>query len=213
VVKTGKVRVITLPAGAQVLVNDKPKGKSPLVLDLLKGATYTIAARTPGHLDASQLVTPGTAPVVVQLRLDPLEYILRVETTPSGAAVSVGGKRGTSPVEMIIPMPAKAGTPITARLVGYETASGKAMPADFVAAGSSMRATVRLALEPFQEKERAPAPKPQPSEPKPAAPAETQPAPTPQPEPEPKPESKPEPKPESKPEPKPETPIPDNPFG
>jgi hypothetical protein len=201
VAKTGKVRVVTLPAGASVLVNDKPRGKSPLMLDLPKGVTFTISARAPGHSDASQLVTPGAAPTIVQLRLEPLEYILRVETTPSGAAVSVGGKRGTSPVEIIIPAPSKAGTPISARLVGYETASGKAMPGDFTAAGSSMRGTVRLTLEPFQEAPREPKPAPAP---KPETPAETAPAPAPA---EPKPA---EPKPA---EPKPEAPIPDNPFG
>jgi hypothetical protein len=209
VAKTGKVRVVTLPAGARVLVNDKQRGKSPLMLDLPKGATFTITARSPGHADASQLVTPGVAPVIVQLRLEPLEYILRVETTPSGASVSVAGKHGTSPVEIIIPAPPKTGTPISARLVGYETASGKATPGDFTAAGSSMRGTVRLTLAPFQEAPRETKPAPAP---KPEAPAETAPAPA-----EPKPaEPKPaEPKPaEPKPaEPKPDAPIPDNPFG
>jgi hypothetical protein len=191
---------MTTPSGAQVLIDGKVRGKSPLMIDLPKGATVTVTARMAGHLDANQLVTPGASTLEqVRLALTVPPYKLRVETLPEGASISAGGKRGTSPVELDVLMPAKGALVVSAKLIGYDGASTKVAPTDFTLSGGVMHGSVTLTLMPAS----APPP-PKPVTPKPDAP--TGEAPTPQAPSEAKP---------ADPPPMPEVPsqqIPDNPF-
>jgi uncharacterized protein (TIGR02266 family) len=223
------IRVSTQPPGAEVSVDGVVKGVAPVVLELAKGTSVTLAAGLPTYAKSTQEITPESDKTV-RFALKVLPFVLHVETTPPGAAVLVTGKRGVSPVDLTWTVPPKAALKATAKLAGYQNAEAPVPLESFAQGEDAMRATIQLPLEPVPEKPvAAPAPvapvpaaprakpaaikpkpeaapseasAPAPAEPKPEAPKPAEPAPAPKAE-EPTPEPAPAPKVE---EPKPEPP-------
>ncbi|HLJ50851.1 MAG TPA: PEGA domain-containing protein [Bryobacteraceae bacterium] len=74
------VEVVTSPSGAAVRVNNEPKGKSTLRLDLKPG-TYKMDFTLPGYLPAFQDITVAAGhPVFLNLTLAPQSQTLRIFT-------------------------------------------------------------------------------------------------------------------------------------
>jgi formylglycine-generating enzyme required for sulfatase activity len=92
------------PAGAAVSVDGAEIGRTPLGADLSSGERAVTVALA-GHRTASRSIRvvagqPLTVPV---FRLEPLPGRLRVESAPSGAALSVDGQfRGETPIELTV---------------------------------------------------------------------------------------------------------------
>lgn len=213
------VDVVTAPRGAEVFVGSELRGLSPLTLELPEGKQVTLRVRAPGYSELTQEVTPKIKSESVKLRLSPLPYVVRIESTPPGASVNVGGQRGTTPVELQLDEAPAAELPVSARLTGYALARTQIEPRSFAEQEGAMRATVSLKLTPqlpgasgkeggesLGEPPKKPAPAKRPPPARPAASAEPkQPA-----------EAKPEPAERPVEAPKPAAPkedIPDNPFG
>jgi uncharacterized protein (TIGR02266 family) len=218
------VVVTTVPEAAEISVDGVVRGKSPISIELAKGVEAKISAKAVGRVTAERLVTPKQASNPVRLTLSPVPYIVHIESTPPGAQVIVGGKRGTTPVDLTLNAAPKGMLGVTARLAGHQLAQTTISRDGFVEQGESMRTTVNIELTPLPVRAKtAPIPKPGPAgttsvKPTPA------PAPVPPPEkpaieaapvekPAPAPVNKPPPAPVNKPTPAPGEPIPDNPFG
>jgi formylglycine-generating enzyme required for sulfatase activity len=94
------VSIVTVPAGAQVLVDGKARGNTPARLDLAAG-THRVELRQPGFKNwVSDVQVVANEPQTlgpVQLGLP--DGTLNVRTRPAGASVSVGGAyRGRTPL-------------------------------------------------------------------------------------------------------------------
>lgn len=206
------VDVVTAPRGAEVSVGDELRGVAPITLELPVGKPVVLRVRAPGYSELTHEVTPKVKSDAIKLRLVPLPYVVRIESTPPGASVNVGGLRGTTPVELQLSEPPAAQLPVSARLTGYALLRTRVEPHSFVEQEGAMRALVSLKLTPqlpgaASKEGAAVAPK----QPAPASEGEPRPAAKPEPEPAPK-----QAEPEERPIAPPSTPkedIPDNPFG
>jgi formylglycine-generating enzyme required for sulfatase activity len=94
------VSIVTVPAGAQVLVDGKAQGNAPARLDLAAG-THRVELRQPGFKnwvgDVQVVANEPQTLGPVQLGLP--DGTLNVRTRPAGASVSVGGAyRGRTPL-------------------------------------------------------------------------------------------------------------------
>lgn len=226
------VVVTTVPEGAEVSVDGVVRGKSPISIELAKGVETKVAAKAAGRVTLERLVTPKAASNPVKLTLLPVPYIVHIETTPPGAVVLVGGKKGVSPVDLTLNAAPKGMLGVTARLPGYQFAQTTIARDGFVEQGESMRMTVTIELvpAPVRTKPVAPIPKPAPAgttsvkpvvekttpSAVPVAPTDkpaAEIAPVEKPAPAPVNKQAPTPAPANKPAPAPGEPIPDNPFG
>ncbi len=209
------VKVATTPNGAEIFVGNESRGKAPLTLELPEGAPVTIRARSVGRAEATLELTPESGQKPLKLALGALPYVLHVDTSPPGASVSVGVKRGVTPVDFELPGAPKGPLKITARLAGHESGTAIVAASSFEEREGALRSSVALTLNenkvaaPTPQVASKPKPKPRPiakPEQPTAAPAEVAPKPaevTPVPKPEAKP-VEPAPKPvEAAPAPKP----------
>lgn len=94
---TATLRVFTVPAGAQVTVNDRIVGTAPdtgLVVTGLQPGSHSVTARLPGRLDQSLQVTlTETEPVrAVEIILPLTDGFLSVTSDPRGAQVRINGE-------------------------------------------------------------------------------------------------------------------------
>jgi len=97
---TASVAITTVPDGAQVLVQDRPAGSTPLILKLPIGQA-TIELRKEGWVTARRLVKVDSPhDLKVNVSLQKLAKIV-VTSTPSGATVFIDGKgTGITPAEL-----------------------------------------------------------------------------------------------------------------
>jgi tetratricopeptide (TPR) repeat protein len=84
------VRIETEPAGAEVAVDGKSLGASPVSVTL-KRTAVTVSAELLGYRAASQSLAPEDGPPVVTLRLQRLPLVFTIFVDPPEAALSVGG--------------------------------------------------------------------------------------------------------------------------
>jgi uncharacterized protein (TIGR02266 family) len=224
-----RVSLKTSPDGAEVFVDDSLRGKAPLTLELEQGVEVKVSARAPGRVARSETITPTSDMRPLRWTLAPLPYVLHVETTPPGAVVFAGAKRGTAPADFTFSRAPGGPISVTIRLAGHQTATRTVTLASFEPEADSMRSVLEVELSkaesrPKARPQRAPAsapeatkePQPAGDDARPAVPVEpppSAPAPTPTPAPAPvAPKPKPAPAPVA-PKPAPSEPIPDNPFG
>jgi len=169
------VKVSSVPEGAEIFVGEESRGKAPLTLELPEGKVATLRARSAGRAEASQEIRVEAKQKPVKLSLLPLPYVLHVETSPPGAVVFVGSKRGTSPVDLPLGGAPKGPLTVTARLSGHETGTTTVAVTTFEEADQAMRSSVSLTLA---ANKPAPAPAPVLPKPKPATkPVEARPEP------------------------------------
>jgi hypothetical protein len=98
------------PSGAQVFVNGRRRGTTPLALRDLAPGTYTVRVAREGYTDTSQRVSIGRSSIrEVTLRLPrrtpatspTFTGSLYVDSRPSGARVLIDGKEvGVTPVQI-----------------------------------------------------------------------------------------------------------------
>jgi formylglycine-generating enzyme required for sulfatase activity len=137
------VRVTTDPAGASVRVGGKPRGSTPLKLELMAGS-HRVELLHPGFKPwVSDVQVKANEPLVIgPVKLGLPDGSLKVLSQPAGASVTIGGAyRGRTPLEVDV-------RPDLAQLVsvtrdGYEPASRQ------VTVGSGKSASVEVALTPI----------------------------------------------------------------
>jgi hypothetical protein len=158
---TVAVAVTSTPAGAAVELDGETKGPTPAQLDGLDPSkTYKLLVKAPCYKEEAVDLSPKEG-IAVDVKLTPLDRVLRVATQPDGARLSINGKAvGRAPSEV------KMGTaPQTVRAVlpGY-AASELTVPVDApcVTDGNVgvLNVKVTLAETPAETKPAPPTPKP-----------------------------------------------------
>jgi TonB family protein len=102
------IEVATDPGGADVRIDGAAMGRAPLSLSGLSPGPHTVTVSLQGFSAAELrlVLPPGPIPVPLQFTLHPMETSLQVASQPSGARVSVDGKRvGTTPLEALAVSP------------------------------------------------------------------------------------------------------------
>jgi uncharacterized protein (TIGR02266 family) len=151
-----------LPPEAELLVNGESKGKGPIKVELPEGLVARITARAPAYAESTQEITPTTGQKPVRFTLTALPFMVHVETTPPGAKLSIGAKRGTAPGDIVLGPAFRGMLGVTARLTGYETGHHSLRAEDFTQSADNMVANVNLTLTPLPPAPIAPVVKPKP---------------------------------------------------
>ena len=94
----GTLRIVTIPDGARVYLDNAFRGNAPLTLEELPPGSYRVRVELAAHDPAARTIELGrAASVVEEFRLVPNCGTLLVNTTPAGVRVLVDGKeRGTT---------------------------------------------------------------------------------------------------------------------
>lgn len=93
------LKITSTPEGAVVILNDVPRGETPVLCGSLLPGTYYLALQKPGYLTATDTIDVTEAQIIVRdIRLQRAAS-LRVESDPSGSMVFVDGQPvGEAPV-------------------------------------------------------------------------------------------------------------------
>lgn len=115
------------PPEAEVWIDNQYKGNTPLTLTMLPWEQSTLSLKREGYEPVSKKITPPERGRFLKLdiEMEPAGVLVRVETDPPGALVTVDGQvRGPTPVDVAMP-PEYRGkdVEITATLPGYEKAT------------------------------------------------------------------------------------------
>lgn len=137
----GDVTLATVPADAEIYVDDEPMGNTPAVVPIMAGVRQLVI-RKDGYKPWKRelVVAAGVPETIPEVALTQADGLLTVVSTPVGAAVSVDGRyRGTTPVEVELApgrsyevIASKAGFGTVSQRVQLESRRGK---------------TIRLTLE------------------------------------------------------------------
>jgi formylglycine-generating enzyme required for sulfatase activity len=135
------VRIVSVPAGADVVVGKDARGTTPLEIELMQGSHH-VELRHPGFRtwESDLQVKAGEPMTVGPVELGLPDGRLSVRSTPAGASVTIGGAyRGRTPLDVDV----RPGLPQAVALSrdGYEPASRQVT----VAAGRIAAVTVTLA--------------------------------------------------------------------
>jgi len=97
------LKVVTIPDGARIYVNNQFRGESPLTLEALAPGTYRVRAEASGYdPDARDVVVAAASDEVEEFRLDRNSGSLEITTEPAGVRILVDGEHvgtTTSPEE------------------------------------------------------------------------------------------------------------------
>lgn len=98
----GHVELSTLPAGADVYIDDELRGKTPLTTELLSGgetATVMLSGYKPWKKTLH--VQVGDTLKIPSITLEPADGVLEINSRPSSATVTIDGEyRGTTPITL-----------------------------------------------------------------------------------------------------------------
>jgi hypothetical protein len=100
--KTGSVRISTIPAGAQINIDGRYTGVSPMTVDSLSPGSHDISLRMNDYRDVydSFYITAGSATTYSKTMIKESGNIA-VDSVPSGAGVYMGSiYRGTTPLRI-----------------------------------------------------------------------------------------------------------------
>jgi formylglycine-generating enzyme required for sulfatase activity len=98
------VTLASEPAGAEVLVDEEVVGVTPLTTEILEGR-HQVRVRHDGYKAWQQEldITAGQPVRIEDIRLEPAEAVLYLESVPSRASVTVDGEyRGLTPLELAL---------------------------------------------------------------------------------------------------------------
>lgn len=122
VLRPGGQRVVSLasdPPGAQVLVDGKPLGRTPLRDVSIPKRASTLRFELPERTPVDHALKPGDR--LVKVRLDPAPYAINVITDPPGAEVRLDDKVvGRSPLRGL-QVPGEGHPKLQLQLKGYRT--------------------------------------------------------------------------------------------
>lgn len=99
-----EVTVTSRPAGAQVYVDDELVGQTPLAAEILHGKR-AVRVHHPGYKEWRDRVAilPNQPVTLPEIELEPADAVVRVESRPDGASVTVNGEyRGETPLEVAL---------------------------------------------------------------------------------------------------------------
>ncbi len=103
---TGKVKLVTTPAGAHGTLDGIPFATTPVTLDVPLGKPLSLVIERPGNRTEHRVIDPKDVSAAVMLRyevkLDAAPATVAVTTTPAGAHVTLDGKPlGDTPLSAI----------------------------------------------------------------------------------------------------------------
>jgi hypothetical protein len=135
--------------GAQVeVVGTDAKGPAPFEAKLEKGKKATVRVSAPGFAAQDLEVTGGDKPVTVKLK--PMDRMVHVESTPSGAAVFVNngptGKTTPADIKLASSLLGRPNVKITVRKSGYNKGETTVALADYAEKDGRLVADVSQAL-------------------------------------------------------------------
>lgn len=115
------------PAGSTIELDGKPVGTSsdgPMTMrDLIVGRTYPIVAKHPGYEPKSAVVQPRAGGTAITLRLDAQAPVVKLDSSPSGAQISIAGEVvGTAPLALRT-LPPNTSVAITFTKPGFHPAT------------------------------------------------------------------------------------------
>jgi hypothetical protein len=98
--QSADVYITSTPQGAEIKINGKSSGVTPLTLPAVAPGRLLLSASLRGYRTVYQtLAINGAERQIVELTLEPLHGLLLVHSTPAGADVEINGvHRGTTPV-------------------------------------------------------------------------------------------------------------------
>jgi hypothetical protein len=113
-VQVTRVVIVTQPPDAELKVDGKvvrEKGNSSTYIgELTVGTEVVVSASAPGFKPAQQRINPTLSdkPMDVQLKLEPDNFEVEVQSVPSGATIFAGGKElGVTPATVRLPLSVK----------------------------------------------------------------------------------------------------------
>jgi uncharacterized protein (TIGR02266 family) len=174
-VPTVEVRVESNPRGAEIHFGDALLGTTPSVVQLPLGQPVALRIKAPRFVEQTVELTPEEHTRPVRVTLAELPYVVRIESTPSGAQARIWGQTTVTPGEITLSSP-PANIVLRVSLRGYRSEVRNLARADFEESGSAMREDVQVSLE----QGRAPTPArdeaAEPASPRPASPEAAEPA-------------------------------------
>jgi len=136
------VRLESLPAGADVFVDDELAGQTPLTTEILQGE-HNLRIKLAGYKDWRKAirVMANEAQTIADITLETADAVVQIVTSPAQANVTVNGEyQGQTPLEVAL----TPGTTATIRLFRQ----GYAQAVQTIDAKSGDNRTLRIELKP-----------------------------------------------------------------
>ncbi|MGB0678982.1 MAG: TIGR02266 family protein [Polyangiales bacterium] len=135
------------PGGAQVWLNGKGVGQTPMQVQLPEGQTSTVRVKAPGFAAIERRIHGRQALAPMQVVLSPLGYQLSVRTVPSEATVQVGSERHRSPVDITFKKPPRKALVVTITKSKHHRVRQRIEPDAFQDDGDAMRCRLEVDLQ------------------------------------------------------------------
>lgn len=163
--------VVTSPANAEVFVNGKSRGRSPLSVVGLKAETYQLEVKLKGYVSQKKTVTPPSplpsAPLSESFTLKPKapsSFPIIIKSKPKGATVVLDG------VQIKVKSPFKARVKPGAHEIVFTKKGYEELKKSFTTPAQAETITINVTLKKVQAAKPKPAPTPKVAPPPKAAP-------------------------------------------
>ena len=143
-VKPIKVRFASNVRGTQFSFNGTTFDQS---VELPPGEEVLIQANAPGYKTTDHRFVPGPKETRQRITLEPLPHVLKITSTPPGAAVSMAGKNASTPAEFVFEGRPKTNF-VIASLPGHLRARVRINPKAFEQVGERMEQSIAVKLRP-----------------------------------------------------------------
>ncbi|NLB55427.1 MAG: PEGA domain-containing protein [Lentisphaerae bacterium] len=152
---TGLILIHSEPSGAEVILNDANKGKTPLFINDLLPGKYSMTVNLPNYLPKNiDLTVKDRTPVKINVEMAPDFADVKCESEPAGATLVVDGvKRGKTPMD--VPKLSSGSHTIEFTLNGFAPVSRTiivqaSQPQTVSAKLSALPATFEISTEPAE---------------------------------------------------------------
>ncbi|MBN1271530.1 MAG: protein kinase [Candidatus Aminicenantes bacterium] len=100
---TGQLELKSRPSAADVFIDGRNQGKTPLNIELSPGSHQVKISKVPQYSEINESIEVAAGETFAKTYALTPVYILRVTTVPPGAEISIdGSSRGVSPVEVTL---------------------------------------------------------------------------------------------------------------